>query len=414
MSQGLRFKSYFYLNASDQADAFKKSQYMRPEKPLALYIHIPWCEKKCPYCDFNSHLARTHVDEGAYVDALLNDLAHDLDVYAEQIGQQPLSSIFIGGGTPSLFGPDSYSKLLDGVQSLIAFSDNIEITSEANPGSSEVEKFKGFKRAGVNRLSIGIQSFNQQHLKALGRIHNPKEAIAAASYAKDAGFDNVNLDIMFGLPGQSLEQSITDIKQAIELQPQHLSCYQLTIEPNTLFHHSPPITPDDELLWNMQQSIQNELFEAGYTQYEVSAYSKRRQCQHNLNYWRFGDYLGIGAGAHAKLTNIDGSLTRLWKIKHPNNYLKKDKPFIGGVDCISGAQIIFEFMMNALRLTDGFSVNLFELATKLNISNIQETVTKHQALGLINVHQGRITPTDRGRQLLDSMLQDYLVDAGVS
>ena len=383
---------------------------MTNKTPLALYIHIPWCEKKCPYCDFNSHLARAAIDETAYINALLDDLAHDLNTYAEQVDQRSLSSIFIGGGTPSLFSSDSYAKLLDGVQNLIEFSDTIEITSEANPGSSEVKKFKGFKAAGVNRLSIGVQSFNQQHLKALGRIHNPEEAINAARYAKEAGLDNFNLDLMFGLPEQTLEQSIADVKQAINLDPQHLSCYQLTIEPNTLFHHSPPVTPDDELLWDMQQAIQTELANAGYQQYEVSAYSKNKQCQHNVNYWQFGDYLGIGAGAHAKLSNSDGSLTRLWKIKHPNNYLKQDKPFIGGIDIIQNKQIAFEFMMNALRLSNGFSSALFEQTTQLNIMSIENTLNKHQQLGLISNKEGHITPTTRGKQMLDSMLQDYLVD----
>jgi len=383
---------------------------MTDKTPLALYIHIPWCEKKCPYCDFNSHLARTTIDEDAYVDALLEDLELDINVYAEQVNQRPLTSIFIGGGTPSLFSADSYAKLLSGVEKLINFSSDIEITSEANPGSSEVKKFKGFKEAGVNRLSIGVQSFNQQHLKSLGRIHNPQDAINAAEFAKQAGFDNFNLDLMFGLPDQSLEQSIADIEQAIELQPQHLSCYQLTIEPNTLFHHNPPVTPNDELLWDMQEAIQKRLFEAGYKQYEVSAYSRQQQCKHNLNYWQFGDYLGIGAGAHAKLTNTDGSLTRLWKIKHPNNYLNKDKAFIGGIDHIKDKQLVFEFMMNALRLTRGFSTSLFEQTTSIEAENIQKMLTKHHSLGLIDISQGHVTPTDRGKQMLDTMLQDYLVD----
>jgi len=383
---------------------------MTDKTPLALYIHIPWCEKKCPYCDFNSHLARTTIDEDAYVDALLEDLELDINVYAEQVNQRPLTSIFIGGGTPSLFSADSYAKLLSGVEKLINFSSDIEITSEANPGSSEVKKFKGFKEAGVNRLSIGVQSFNQQHLKSLGRIHNPQDAINAAEFAKQAGFDNFNLDLMFGLPDQSLEQSIADIEQAIELQPQHLSCYQLTIEPNTLFHHNPPVTPNDELLWDMQEAIQKRLFEAGYKQYEVSAYSRQQQCKHNLNYWQFGDYLGIGAGAHAKLTNTDGSLTRLWKIKHPNNYLNKDKAFIGGIDHIKDKQLVFEFMMNALRLTRGFSMSLFEQTTSVEAENIQKMLTKPHSLGLIDISQGHVTPTDRGKQMLDTMLQDYLVD----
>lgn len=384
-------------------------QFMNDKTPLALYIHIPWCEKKCPYCDFNSHLARAPVDEPAYVRALLDDLAHDIELYAEQINNRQLSSIFIGGGTPSLFSAKSYSMLLRGVEALISFSPDIEITSEANPGSSEVEKFKGFKDAGINRLSIGVQSFNGQHLKALGRAHNQQEALRAAESARLAGFDNLNLDLMFGLPEQSIDQSLNDIKQAIALEPSHLSCYQLTIEPNTLFHHSPPVTPGDELLWDMQQAIQKQLYEASYTQYEVSAYAKGEKCKHNLNYWQFGDYLGIGAGAHGKLTNADGSLSRMWKIKHPNNYLKADKPFTGGTDLIHGKKIAFEFMMNALRLQDGFSLPLFEQRTRLNTKIIQPLLDSHQSLGLIDVVKNHVIPTERGQQMLDSMLQDYLV-----
>jgi len=385
-------------------------QTMNQKIPLALYIHIPWCEKKCPYCDFNSHLARSEINEENYISALLSDLQTDLETYKQQINQRTLSSIFIGGGTPSLFSAESFATLLNGVKQQIDFCDDIEITSEANPGSSETAKFKGFKDAGINRLSIGTQSFNQQHLTALGRVHNSQEAINAAYYARQAGFDNLNLDLMFGLPEQTLEQSLSDIKQVIDLKPSHLSCYQLTIEPNTLFHHSPPITPDDEALWEMQQALQQLLAQAGYQQYEVSAYAQQKRCQHNLNYWQFGDYLGIGAGAHAKLTNQDNTLTRTWKIKHPNNYLNPDKAFIGGVDIIEGQNIIFEFMMNALRLTDGFSFDLFQQRTAFNITSIQHRLEKHVELGLINVDQQQIIPTERGKQLLDSMLQDYLLD----
>lgn len=388
----------------------EKIKYMNLKTPLALYIHIPWCEKKCPYCDFNSHLARNEIDEENYIKALLLDLKTDLETYKQQINQRPLSSIFIGGGTPSLFSAQSYSILINGVREMIDLSDDIEITSEANPGSSEAAKFKGFKEAGINRLSIGVQSFNKNHLSALGRVHNPQEAINAAHYARQAGFDNFNLDLMFGLPEQSLTQSLADLKQAIDLKPSHLSCYQLTIEPNTLFHHRPPITPGDETLWEMQIALQTLLADSGYRQYEVSAYTSGPRCQHNLNYWQFGDYLGIGAGAHSKLTNANNTLTRTWKIKHPNNYLNPDKAFTGGVDIISEQNIAFEFMMNALRLSDGFSLDIFTDRTGLNSLSIQHNLEKHLALGLIDIEHQHITPTPRGKQLLDSMLQDYLVD----
>ena len=381
---------------------------MNSQIPLSLYIHIPWCEKKCPYCDFNSHQARSQIDEQQYIDALLRDLELDLQHYKSQVGSRSLASIFIGGGTPSLFRPESFKTLLTKINDQIDFDDGIEITCEANPGSSEAQKFHGFKEAGINRLSIGIQSFNQPHLTKLGRVHNPQEAINAAQFAHEAGFDNFNLDLMFGLPNQSLEQSLADLQQAIDLKPSHLSCYQLTIEPNTLFHHNPPITPSDESLWSMQLQLQDLLKKAHYQQYEVSAYAKQQRCKHNLNYWQFGDYLGIGAGAHAKLTNQDHSLTRLWKIKHPNNYLNSAKPFTGGVDIIKEQSIAFEFMMNALRLTDGFSLNLFTQRTGLSMQYIEANLEKHQTLGLIDRSEHKITPTERGKQLLDSMLQDYL------
>ncbi len=385
---------------------------MTTKIPLSLYIHIPWCEKKCPYCDFNSHLAKTKIDEDAYVDALLEDLSDDLLSYKTEVNDRYLSSIFIGGGTPSLFSAKSFKRLLSGVKERIEFSDTIEVTSEANPGSSEAGKFEGFREAGVNRLSIGIQSFNQTYLKALGRVHNQDEALKAAGYAKQAGFDNFNLDLMFGLPNQSHEHAVDDVLQAIDLNPTHLSCYQLTIEPNTLFHHRPPVTPDDDVLWDMQEAIQAQLQKANYQQYEVSAYAQpNKRCAHNLNYWQFGDYLGIGAGAHGKLSGLDGQVVRMWKIKHPTNYLNPDKKFTGGIDYIEPEQQVFEFMMNALRLREGFDLSLFEARTPKNSTDINFYLAKHQSQGLVEVNNNRVIPTERGCQMLDSMLQDYLVDA---
>jgi len=384
---------------------------MTEQIPLSLYVHIPWCEKKCPYCDFNSHQAKGEVNEVAYVDALLDDLSQDLVRYENQIDNRGLSSIFIGGGTPSLFSAESFKRLVDGIEQRIEFIDGIEITSEANPGSSEVEKFRGFREAGINRLSIGVQSFNQKYLTALGRVHGQQEALNAASFAKQAGFDNFNLDLMFGLPNQSHEHAIDDVLKAIELKPTHLSCYQLTIEPNTLFHHRPPVTPNDEILWTMQEAIQEALNDADYRQYEVSAYAQsNKQCQHNLNYWQFGDYLGIGAGAHAKLTDLDGGVTRLWKVKHPANYLNLNNEFTGGIDEVLPQQQSFEFMMNALRLYDGFELALFNARVQQQPSDIEVCLTKHQSQGLIDCIGDRVIPTVRGRQMLDSMLQDYLID----
>lgn len=379
--------------------------------PLALYIHIPWCEKKCPYCDFNSHLAKTEINEAAYINSLLNDLQLNLARDQAALAERTLSTIFIGGGTPSLFSAKSFKTLLNGIESMIGFAPDIEITSEANPGSSEAEKFADFKDAGVNRLSIGIQSFNQTHLKALGRVHNSNEALQAAAFAKQVGFENFNLDLMFGLPEQTLKQGLNDIAQAIKLEPSHLSCYQLTIEPNTLFHHKPPITPDDESLWELQVKLQHEINNAGYQQYETSAYAQKdKQCQHNLNYWQFGDYLGIGAGAHGKVTSPDGEVHRSWKIKHPASYMKSTENYNGGLETVPQERLPLDFMMNALRLTSGFELALFEERTGLLLSELEENLDRHQALKLINVHNGHLTPTVRGRQLLDSMLQDYLSD----
>jgi len=380
--------------------------------PLALYIHIPWCERKCPYCDFNSHLAKTQINETAYVNTLLDDLQQDLSRYATALEGREISSIFIGGGTPSLFSPQSYKTLLNGVKSLVPLASHTEITSEANPGSSEAEKFQGFREAGVNRLSIGIQSFNQRHLKALGRVHNSQEALDAAKYAKQAGFKNFNLDLMFGLPDQSAQQSMEDVKKAIELSPTHLSCYQLTIEPNTLFHHSPPITPDDESIWTMQAQLQAELANTEYQQYEVSAYSNANsRCRHNLNYWRFGDYLGIGAGAHGKITNPEGAIQRSWKIKHPASYMKATSNYNGGIENVSSDRVPLEFMMNALRLTNGFDLSLFEQRTSIPLVSISEIIDKHLNLGLVEIKGNDLKATTRGAQLLDSILQDYLPPA---
>ena len=376
--------------------------------PLSLYIHVPWCEKKCPYCDFNSHLARAKVDESAYVAELLRDLDNYIEQYSASIDGRAIQTVFIGGGTPSLFSAKSYQLLFDGLRQRLNLVDNAEVTLEANPGSSEVEKFAGFREAGINRLSIGVQSFNQAHLKALGRVHNSDEALNAASYAKQAGFDNFNLDLMFGLPGQTLQQSLSDVSQAIALKPTHLSCYQLTIEPNTLFHHSPPVTPDDELLWDMQEQLQVVLAEDGYSQYEVSAYSQSsKRCEHNLNYWQFGDYLGIGAGAHGKLTQANGELVRIWKIKHPTTYIDRDEK-VGGKDVIATQQIPFEFMMNALRINAGFSEETFESRTAIELLSIEPLLQKHESQGLIERSGGLIVPTQFGHNMLNNMLEDYL------
>ncbi|GAL08978.1 radical SAM family enzyme [Photobacterium aphoticum] len=278
--------------------------------PLSLYIHIPWCVQKCPYCDFNSHALKTAIPELDYIDALIEDLEIDLAAYGLNEGQRPLHSIFIGGGTPSLISPEEIGRLLQAVQQRIPFSDDIEITMEANPGTVEAGRFDGYRAAGVNRISIGIQSFQDEKLTRLGRIHGRDEAIKAAERATAAGLDSFNIDLMHGLPDQSVDDALSDLKQAIALNPPHLSWYQLTIEPNTLFYSKPPTLPDDDDLWDIFEQGHQLLAEAGYVQYEISGYSKPgKQCRHNLNYWRFGDYLGIGCGAHGKVSFADGTIT---------------------------------------------------------------------------------------------------------
>ncbi|MFZ2320426.1 MAG: radical SAM family heme chaperone HemW, partial [Pseudomonas sp.] len=286
--------------------------------PLALYIHIPWCVRKCPYCDFNSHAAGPTLPEQEYVDALLADLDADLG----RVHGRQLSSIFFGGGTPSLFSAAALGRLLAGVEQRIGFAADIEITLEANPGTFEQAKFQAYRQLGINRLSIGVQSFQADKLKALGRIHDGDEAIRAADMARAAGFDNFNLDLMHGLPDQSIEDALSDLRIAIAQQPTHLSWYQLTMEPNTVFWSQPPTLPEDDTLWDIQEAGQQLLAEHGYLQYEVSAYARAgRQAQHNLNYWSFGDFIGIGAGAHGKLSSPSGQIVRTWKTRLPKDYL---------------------------------------------------------------------------------------------
>ena len=296
---------------------------MQKFPPLSLYVHIPWCVQKCPYCDFNSHAQKGAIPEQEYVQHLIADLEADLEKYQASIQNRPLHSIFIGGGTPSLFSAESIKLLLAEIQRRIPFSENIEITMEANPGTVEAERFKGYVDAGVTRISMGIQSFNDDKLQRLGRIHNAAEAKSAVSLAKVSGLKSFNLDLMHGLPNQTLEEALDDLRQAIKLAPPHLSWYQLTIEPNTMFAYRPPTLPDDDELWDIFEQGHQLLTEAGYQQYETSAYSKPGfQCQHNLNYWRFGDYLAIGCGAHGKLTFSDGKILRFSKTKHPKGYLR--------------------------------------------------------------------------------------------
>ncbi len=375
--------------------------------PLSLYVHIPWCVRKCPYCDFNSHAAPEQLPEAAYVDALLEDLEADLRLTSER----PLESIFIGGGTPSLFSAASIDRLLQGVRQRIELVPDAEITLEANPGTFERERFEGYRAAGINRLSIGVQSFNAEHLKQLGRIHNPDEACRAAEAAV-AIFPRVNLDLMHGLPGQSTEQALRDLNQALAFDPGHLSWYQLTIEPNTEFHARPPQLPVDETLWTIQEQGQALLAAQGYDPYEVSAYAKPgQQARHNLNYWQFGDYLGIGAGAHGKLSYLDAEgnlqIERRHKMRQPKGYLNPVTR-LAGQEPILKEDRGFEFMMNALRLTYGTEVELFGKRTGVNVLDIQPILDKASALGLLETKNHRLAPTPQGRLFLNDLLALFL------
>ncbi len=373
--------------------------------PLSLYIHIPWCVQKCPYCDFNSHAVREEIPEEAYVAALLDDLEQEL----KEISIRPLQSIFIGGGTPSLFSAAMINTLLNQVEQRISFAPDIEITMEANPGTFEQEKFRGYREAGVNRLSLGIQSFADTQLTALGRIHSGQEAIKAAGLAREL-FDNMNLDLMHGLPGQSTEQALQDLQIAASLKPDHISWYQLTIEPNTEFHARPPSLPVDETLWDIQERGQLFLAEAGYAQYEISAYAQAgKQARHNLNYWQFGDYIGIGAGAHGKVTQEDGTILRRWKQKQPKAYMQVDKR-LGGSETLEVDALPFEFMLNALRLTEGVDSALFPSRTGLNLSTLAPIAEKARKMGLLDTDPSRLAPTQQGRLFLNNLLEMFLDD----
>ena len=373
--------------------------------PLALYIHIPWCVRKCPYCDFNSHAAGPTLPEEEYVDALLADLDIDL----QHVHGRPLTSIFFGGGTPSLFSDRALGRLLEGVEQRVGFAPDIEITLEANPGTFEQAKFKGYRSLGINRLSIGVQSFQEAKLKALGRIHDGSEAVRAADMARAAGFDNFNLDLMHGLPEQSIEDALFDLRTAIAQAPTHLSWYQLTMEPNTVFWSQPPQLPEDDLLWDIQEAGQALLAAEGYAQYEVSAYARPgRQARHNLNYWTFGDFLGIGAGAHAKRSTPDGRILRTWKTRLPKDYLDPSKAYQAGERVLDAEELPFEFLMNVLRLTEGAPVELFSQRTGLPLAQLDGARREGERLGLLQADDRRLVATARGQLFLNDLLQLFL------
>ena len=380
--------------------------------PLALYVHLPWCVKKCPYCDFNSHELKPDSDLTAYTSALLSDLEEERREYTGD--NRTIQSVFFGGGTPSLFHANHIDKILKCAQRLFGFSDNIEVTLEANPGAIDERQFGKLVKAGVNRLSIGVQSFSAEKLKALGRIHNTNDIYSAFRSARSAGFGNINLDVMFGLPEQSQIQAIQDIESAIALSPEHISAYQLTMEPNTLFHKYPPRLPDDDHVWEMQKKVLSTLNEAGYSRYEISAYAQAdKQCQHNKNYWMFGDYIGIGAGAHGKQTCTD-SIVRRAKTRHPSQYIKqsfesRNKALMpSNIRNLQTNEIEFEFMLNALRLTDGFSTNCYTNRTGRLFTDTEHKIKSLSQQGYLRVSDQRVTPTAKGLAFLNEILQTFL------
>ena len=379
--------------------------------PLSLYVHIPWCVRKCPYCDFNSHETRDDIPEVRYIQALIADLEQDLPA----VWGRTVESLFIGGGTPSLFSAHGIEQLLSEIRARLPLKPDAEITLEANPGTVDQARFSGFREAGINRLSMGVQSFQDDLLSAIGRIHDGSEALAAIESARSAGFENINLDLMFGLPAQTTAQALLDLRTAIELQPTHLSWYELTIEPNTWFYRHPPMRPDDEILWEMQTAGRSLLSEAGYARYEVSAYAQAgRQCRHNLNYWQFGDYLGIGAGAHAKISNAaTQTITRISKEKHPQTYLEaaNSKDRISTTAELSADDVILEFAMNSLRLDSGFSRAAFTDATSLPCSVIETQVQTAIENEWLTENNGLIKTTAEGQRYLNELLQLWMPES---
>jgi oxygen-independent coproporphyrinogen-3 oxidase len=411
------------LNALPIADLL--SLHFRALPPLSLYIHIPWCARKCPYCDFNSHEARAAVPEERYVAALLADL----ELALPRIWGRRVTSVFFGGGTPSLFSARAIAAILDAARARLPLAPDAEITLEANPGTVEADQFREFAAAGVNRLSLGIQSFNPRHLKALGRIHDDNEARRAIEIAQ-RDFDNINLDLMYGLPGQGVEEALADIETALGFDPRHLSCYHLTLEPNTTFYRYPPALPDDDATAAMQDGIEARLAAAGYEHYETSAFAKRGKrtpitnhesritdcaCRHNLNYWTFGDYLGIGAGAHGKISFPD-RISREMRVKHPERYLEaaeRGAP-VQEEHAVGADAVGFEFMMNALRLNDGFPARLFEERAGLPLTAVLGGLDKAERRGLIERDHERIAPTPLGRRFLNDLLQIFLNQKGAA
>ena len=381
--------------------------------PLSVYIHFPWCIQKCPYCDFNSHEVKGDLPEKRYIDALIRDLEMELPT----IWGRRLESVFIGGGTPSLISAEGMERLLTALRQLLPMRPEMEITLEANPSTFEQERFKHYRDIGINRLSIGIQSFQQTHLQALGRVHNDHEALIAAQIAKQAGFDNFNLDLMFGLPQQTSQQAMDDLQQAIDCNPTHLSWYQLTIEPNTFFHHSPPVLPKDDLIADMQDQGIEKLQRSGFEQYEVSAYAQKgKQCKHNRNYWEFGDYVAIGAGAHGKITQLHHSsknnfqIERYFKYKQPQRYMEacEQGQARQKSNQLSSQDLSFEFMLNALRLKQGIDIQVFKQRTGLPVQMLDIPIQQAIEKGLLVDSKNYVQTTSLGWRFLNDVTPLFL------
>lgn len=378
----------------------------RPGQPFGVYVHLPWCVKKCPYCDFNSHAIKQDLPEAQYLRAVKKDI----EMEADHLDPRRITSVFFGGGTPSLFSDASIGEILDALERAIGIDSAAEITLEANPGTAEAQRFKGYRRVGVNRLSIGVQSFDDATLTQIGRIHDGREALAAIDYARTAGFDNYNIDLMYAQPGQSTSLALADVRSALACEPNHLSCYQLTIEPNTLFHAHPPELPDEEAAWAIQESLAQELTHADFHNYEVSAWARPgQQSRHNTNYWSYGDYLGIGAGAHGKITTED-KIVRTAKLKHPTRFMEHagTTQSVGTRSEVEGKDRSFEFMLNALRLTEGFNFDEFSLRTGLERQHIQPTLDDASARGLIEFTEAGARPTALGRRFLNDLTGMFL------
>lgn len=373
-------------------------------KPISLYIHIPWCIQKCPYCDFNSHKLNDEMNEELYIDCLIIDA----NAHLPKIASRQVNSVFIGGGTPSLFSAKALDRLLNHLSDKLHFSKTIEVTLEANPGTVEQQRFKDYFSIGINRLSLGVQSFQDDKLKRLGRIHDANEAIKAIASIKKAGFNNFNIDIMHGLPDQSVDDALFDIQTALTFEPNHLSWYQLTIEPNTVYYKKPPLLPNEETLQKIEQDGLSLLEDHGLKRYEISAYAKKDwQSQHNLNYWRFGDYLGIGAGAHSKLTDNKNIVSRHWQVRQPKDYMDTSKSFIANKKILNEQEIIFEYMMNVLRLYEKSSLADFENITNVSSEKISRQLDEAKQKGFLK-DADFIETTDRGKLFLNDLLELFM------